>query len=346
MHCWARRAGYPSVSSRAARQQPRTRPAGGSPPYYTYAVDRLRHLRHRLRPPCGRAVPPVCRPGAGPGEKPLTPPLAAVAGPGAVHHRHRHWAATAARCRCPARVNAPRVGSPPPSPSPAALRAGAGAARAAARAGPLSHRTLRSAGHHSGLWGSGSPDWIATCWAGRGTPWRTRWAGAGAGSPRSDRRGRHMLSRTCGSPSRHSGTRGGPGRRAGSPPLDRRYAPGRTRWGLRRGRYRLGVIAEPTVSVSGPAYRRSSDHSRRASADRVGNLGDLSLLSRVTTRQPGPGAVSVGPQVGALTGPWPAPAAGLRRAGRAGGPGYATDGAAGRARTTAGAGRRLHVHHV
>ena len=52
----------------------------------------------------------------------------------------------------------------------------------------------------------------------------------------------------CGSPSRDSGTHGGPCRRAGSPPLGRRYTPGRKRWGLRRDRYRLGVIAEPTVT--------------------------------------------------------------------------------------------------
>jgi hypothetical protein len=115
MHCSARRAGYPSVSSRAARQQPRTRLAGGGPPHYVYSVDRLRHLRHRLRPLCGWAVPPVRRPGAGPGEKPLPPHPAAAAGPGAVHRRHRHWAAAAARWRCLARVYEPRVGNPPPS---------------------------------------------------------------------------------------------------------------------------------------------------------------------------------------------------------------------------------------
>ena len=115
MHCSARRAGYPSVSSRAARQQLRTRLAGGGPPHYFYSVDRLRHLRHRLRPPRGRAVPPERRPGVGPGEKPLPPHPAAAAGPGAVHRRHRHWAAAAARWRCLARVYEPRVGNPPPS---------------------------------------------------------------------------------------------------------------------------------------------------------------------------------------------------------------------------------------
>jgi hypothetical protein len=122
MHCSARRAGYPSVSSRAARQQPpgRTRLAGGGPQHHTYAVDRLRHLRHRFRPPRGRAVPPVCRPGAGPGEKPPPPPPAAVAGPGAVHLRHRHWAAAAARWRCLAWDYESRVGNPPPPPHPAA----------------------------------------------------------------------------------------------------------------------------------------------------------------------------------------------------------------------------------
>jgi hypothetical protein len=46
MHRLARRAGYPSDSSRADWQQPGTRPAGRGPPYYDFAIDRLRHFRH------------------------------------------------------------------------------------------------------------------------------------------------------------------------------------------------------------------------------------------------------------------------------------------------------------
>jgi hypothetical protein len=46
MHRLARRAGYPSDSSRADRQQPQARPAGGGPLFYNYAGDLLRHLRH------------------------------------------------------------------------------------------------------------------------------------------------------------------------------------------------------------------------------------------------------------------------------------------------------------
>jgi hypothetical protein len=93
MHCSARRAGYPSVSSRAARQQPRTRLAGGGPPHHIYAVDRLRHLRHRFRPPCGRAVPPVRRP---------VPARAR-------NHRHRPWPLLRARARC---ISATATGPP------------------------------------------------------------------------------------------------------------------------------------------------------------------------------------------------------------------------------------------
>jgi hypothetical protein len=95
MHRLARRAGYPSDSSRADRHQPRARLAGGGPLLYHYAGDLLRHLRHRPgRPAAGRCH--LCaRPGAGPGEKPPSPHPAAGAGPGAVHHRHRPWAAGA-----------------------------------------------------------------------------------------------------------------------------------------------------------------------------------------------------------------------------------------------------------
>ncbi len=52
----ARRVGYPSDSSRAARQQTRTRPAGGGSLLYDYVADRRRHLRHRFRPQKRRQV--------------------------------------------------------------------------------------------------------------------------------------------------------------------------------------------------------------------------------------------------------------------------------------------------
>ncbi len=46
MHRLARRAGYPSDSTRAERQQPRTRPVGAGPPHHNYAFARHRHRRH------------------------------------------------------------------------------------------------------------------------------------------------------------------------------------------------------------------------------------------------------------------------------------------------------------
>jgi hypothetical protein len=85
MHSSARRAGYPSDSSRAARHQTRTRPAGGGPLLYNYAVERRRRLRHRSRPLCGLAVPPVA-----------LDPLSARA----ENHRHRSRPPQRARARC------------------------------------------------------------------------------------------------------------------------------------------------------------------------------------------------------------------------------------------------------
>jgi hypothetical protein len=100
MHCSARRAGYPSDSSRAERQQTRTRPAGGGPLLYDYAVDRLRHLHQRSRPHCTRAVSP-------PAHHPVpalagTHRHAAIAGPGEVPLWHRSRAAAVVRALCPA----------------------------------------------------------------------------------------------------------------------------------------------------------------------------------------------------------------------------------------------------
>ena len=167
MHCWARRAGYPSVSSRAARQQPRTRLAGGGPPHYsTPSTDSVTSATASGRPAAGR-----CRPCAG-----LVPARAR-------NHCHRTRPQLRARARCIAVTvtgppRRPGGGASPGSTNPGwgtrlRHRAGrpagrTGAARAAARAGPrgpLSHRTSRLAGRHSGLRGSGSPDWIATAGA-------------------------------------------------------------------------------------------------------------------------------------------------------------------------------------
>jgi hypothetical protein len=95
MHSSARRAGYPSDSSRAARQQHRTRPAGVGP---------LNSATSATGP--GRTAAGRCRPrarlGAGPGEKPPSPLPAAAAA------RARCATVTApgpplqARARCPA----------------------------------------------------------------------------------------------------------------------------------------------------------------------------------------------------------------------------------------------------
>ena len=156
MHRLARRAGYPSDSSRADRQQPRARPAGGGPPLYYYAGDLLRHLRHRPGRPAAGRCHPCARPWAGPGEKPPSPHPAADVGPGAVHHRHRSRAAGAGPGavprrgllsleRGPASVTAPgRRSAPGPVPSRAAARPGGPvASNCAARGG--------SSGLHSGL---------------------------------------------------------------------------------------------------------------------------------------------------------------------------------------------------
>jgi hypothetical protein len=217
MHSSARRAGYPSDSSRAERQQTGTRPAGGGPLLYDYAVDRLRHLRHRSLPPCGRAVPLVA-----------LGPVPARAGT----RRHRTWPPLRARARCPTVTvlgspqrlgsGAPpatthlRAGDPPPSPHPAAAASrgrchsgrcpcGASwAADCAARCG--------LPGRHSGLQEAGSPDCIAIRWAGR-------------------------------------------------------RAPGRRRWGQRRGRDRPGETAEDAVHCEGPVYPPGPE-SRAATRDR------------------------------------------------------------------------------
>jgi hypothetical protein len=103
MHRSARRAGYPSDSSRAERQQFWTRPAGGGPLHYNFADDRLRQLRHRSGHLAAGRCHPCAWPGAGPGEKPSPPLPAAAAGQGAVPHCHRSWAAAAGSGAVPPR---------------------------------------------------------------------------------------------------------------------------------------------------------------------------------------------------------------------------------------------------
>ena len=128
--------------------------------------------------------------------------------------------------------------------------------------------------------------------------------------------------------------------------LDRHRWAGATRLdssgrGLRRGRYRLGVIAEPTVSVSGPAHRRCSVHSRRAYADRAGSRGGSGPSGQVRGAMPGsPGLEPL--QSGRRWGT-DGPEASTSRRTLARGPGlgdsdYASAGAAGRAPRTAWAG--------
>jgi hypothetical protein len=117
MHRSARRAGYPSDSSRAARQQTRTRQrAEARCTTTTPSIDSVTSVTVPGRSAAGRCRP-CARPGAGPGEKPPPPLPAAGASFGAVHNRHRHRAAAAA----PAAV--PRSGRRNPGRGPASATA-------------------------------------------------------------------------------------------------------------------------------------------------------------------------------------------------------------------------------
>jgi hypothetical protein len=172
MHCSARRAGYSSDSSRAKRQQTRTRPADGGPLLYDYAVDRFRHLRHRSWPHCDRAVPPAehttrRRPGRGttdiaPGRR---------CGHGAVPRPRLLIAGWATRRR-----HRPR----PP------LRAGAGAVQAVARAGPRGPTDCAARCglpvRRSGRQRDGSPDCTAIAGPGATRPDVGGGGSAGAGA--------------------------------------------------------------------------------------------------------------------------------------------------------------------
>jgi hypothetical protein len=236
MHCLARRAGYPSVSSRAARQQPRTRPACGGPPHYVYAVVQLRHLRHRPRPGGADRVPARCRPGrettatapgrrCGPGRgAPPSPSLGCRSGPVAVPRPG---------LRIPG--GEPASATVPGRRWPAASR---GRCRPGRRPGgaPWATETPRVADSRASLGPSGER--IAL---GRVPVARTHAVGQGRGRVASMRPPRtpytvpHVrLSESM------LGHHGGPDRRTGSPPQGRRLVPGRKRWGRCRGRYRLG----------------------------------------------------------------------------------------------------------
>ena len=122
-----------SVTSAPGRPGGATRVLGPVP-------ARVRNPRHRSRPPqrARARCPTVTAPG---------PPQRA-------------------RARCPAGgLRNPGWGTRRRHRTRPPLRAGVGAAWAYARAGPrgpLTLRTSRTAGCHSGLRGAGSPDWIAT----------------------------------------------------------------------------------------------------------------------------------------------------------------------------------------
>jgi hypothetical protein len=158
------------------------------PLLYNCAVERRPHLRHRTRPLCGRAVPPV-----------ELDSLSARA----ETHRHRSRPPQRARARCTSVI----VTGPPPRPGavprPRRLnagwgtrrhhlprppqRAGGGAARAVARAGPRGPPNCAARcglpGCHSGRHGAGSPDCIATAGPGAGRPDVGGGGSAGAGPP-------------------------------------------------------------------------------------------------------------------------------------------------------------------
>ena len=194
MHRLARRAGYPSDSSRADRQQPRARPAGRGPLIYNYAGDLLRHLRH-----CpGRYAAGRChlcaRPRAGPGEKPPSPPrpperararcpTVTVPGPPVL-----------ARARCPAEDYSASSGEPSSATAPGRRSApgtvpGRAAARPGGPGGPLTvpHVAVRLVFTRA-FGRAGSPDCsaargpVASCTA------AARWEQFRAGSVTEDRR--------------------------------------------------------------------------------------------------------------------------------------------------------------
>jgi hypothetical protein len=179
MHSSARRAGYPSDSSRAERKQTRTRPAGGGPLLYDYVVDRLRHLRHRSWPQCCRALPPGAHhPVPARAEKPSPPPHAAAA----VRARCPSVTAPGRGCGAGA-VPRPRLlfagGGDPPPPPPSAAAASRGRWRSGrcpcgAPWVALLCRTLRIAGPPLGPPGGRIARLHRHRGAGRHTPGRRR----------------------------------------------------------------------------------------------------------------------------------------------------------------------------
>ena len=293
----------------------------------------------RPRPGGAACVPARCRPG----RKPPPPHPAAAAGPGAVHPRHHHWAASAARCWCPA------MGLRCPGRDPASATVpGRSASRDVCRPG-------RCPG--GAPWASESPHVAVSR------------APLGPSGERITRLDRHCRGPGAKRRDRRSGPVPGPGRpevtaedaihctaRAGVRVVTRVLARGRvagpvrhrragaTRldasgWGQRRGRYRLGVIAEPTVTVSGPAHRRCSAHSRRAYADRAGSRGGTGQVRGALPGSPGLEPLQSGRRWGT-----DGPGASISRRSRARRParglGLLSAGAAGRAPRIAEAGRR------
>jgi hypothetical protein len=166
---------------------------------------------------------------------------------------------------------------------------------------------------------------------------------AGPVSPRSDRRADRHCAACAACPSLDSGTHGGPCRRAGSPTLGRRHAPGRKRRGPRRDRYRLGVIAEPTVAVTGGPRTGGAQFASVGPQPTGPGVGWSRTTpaghSTALAGSPGLEPNQSGRRRG-TDGPRPAPAAGLGRTGLPMDSDHASAGAAGRAPRTAGAGRR------
>ncbi len=179
MHRSARRAEYLSDSSRAARQQTRTR-------------QRAEACRTTTTPPIDSVTsatsPAAKRPGGAARVLGLVPARARNH-----HHRSRPPLRAWARCttvtvtgppqrprrRCPARDYATRVGDPPPPPHPAAAASRGRCRPGRVRAGPRGPLTsphvadCRAATRAPR--GAGSPDCYRHRRAGRRAPGRRRW---------------------------------------------------------------------------------------------------------------------------------------------------------------------------
>jgi hypothetical protein len=293
----------------------------------------------RPRPGGAARVPALCRPGRGttataPGRScgpgrgaPPSPSLGRRCGPVAAPRPGlRNPGGEPASGTVPGRRSEP--GPVPPGPVP-----GRGPR------GPLRLRTSRSAGRHSGLRGSGSPDWIATAGPGAARPDVRGGPVPGPGRPEATAEDAvHCAARAVDRvETRASRGAGSPGRTATAGPAPR----ARTQAvGPAPGPVSPRSDRRADVHCDGPAHRRCSAYSRRGTAVRAGRRRGPGPRQRGTPRPSGPPGRFSRAAGGVLTGPRPAPAAGLGRAGQPGDSDYAPAGAAGRAPRTAGAGRR------